>query len=102
MLNGVEEELPSMSDVANADDIELQEIKKNVARSTENLIAKLEGESSEDLPMHELLGLVKQLTSIRSSLRVEAAKRVQLEERFKQEKLKLAEIRDDPEYDDVI
>ena len=65
MLNKVEEELPSASDVAKADDIELQEITKNAVRSMENLIVQLEGESSEDLPMHELLGLDKQLRSIR-------------------------------------
>ena len=34
MLNGVKEELPSASDVVNADDMELQEI----AKSTEDLI----------------------------------------------------------------
>ena len=64
MLNRVEEELPSITDVAKADDIELQEIMENVARSTGNLIEQLEGESSDDLPMRELLGLDKQLGSI--------------------------------------
>ena len=65
-LNKVEEEMPPMSDAARADDIEqLQEITENVAKGTENLIAQLEGESSEDLPMCELLGLDKQLRSIR-------------------------------------
>ena len=62
MLN--KEEMPSMSDIANADDTELQEIMETVARSIENLIAQLEGESSEDLPKCELLGLNKQLSSI--------------------------------------
>ena len=38
MLNRVEEELPSVSDVAKVDDIELQEIMENAARSTENVI----------------------------------------------------------------
>ena len=71
----VEEEMPSMSDVAKADDIELQKIMENTRRSIENLIAQLEGDSSEDLPMHELLGLDKQLRSIRGSLKVEVAKR---------------------------
>ena len=71
----MEEELPSTSDVAKADEVELQEIMKNASRSTGNLIAQLEGESSEDLPMCELLGLDKQLRSIRGSLKVEVAKR---------------------------
>ena len=47
-----------------------------------NLIVQLEGESSEDLPMHELLGLDKQLKSIRGSLKVEVAEKVKLEERI--------------------
>ena len=63
---------------------------------------QLEDESSEDLPMHELLGLDKQLRSIRGSLKVEVAERVKLEERIKKEKRKLEEIRDNPEYDDRI
>ena len=80
ILNKTEEQLPSTSDVANVNDIELQEIMENVARSTENLIEHLEGESSEDLPMHELLGLDQQLRSIRGTLKVEVAKMVQLEQ----------------------
>ena len=52
--------------------------------------------------MHERLGLVKQLRSIRSSLKVEEAKKVQLEEKIKKRKQKLEEIRDNPEYDDDI
>ena len=63
---------------------------------------QLKGESSENLPMHELLGQDKQLKSIRGSLRVEVVKKVQLEERIKKEKCKLEEIRDNPEYDNGI
>ena len=84
------------------DDIELQEIMENAARSMENLIEQLEGESSEDLPMHELLGLDKQLRSIRAPLGVEVTKKVQLEEHSKGENLKLEEIRDNPEYNNGI
>ena len=47
--------MPSMSDVAKADGVELQEMTENAARSMENLIAQLDGESSENLPMRELL-----------------------------------------------
>ena len=36
MLNRIEEQLPSTSDVARADDIELQEITKNAASNTEH------------------------------------------------------------------
>ena len=84
------------------DDIELQEIMENAARSMDNLIEQLECESSEDLPMHELLGLDKQLRSIRAPLRVEVTKKVQLEEQSKGKKLKLEEIRDNPEYNNGI
>ena len=44
----MEEELPSASDVANADDIELQEIAENALRSMKNFNQQLEG---KDLPM---------------------------------------------------
>ena len=100
MLNKVKEELPSASDVAKADDIGLQEIAENALRSMENLNQQLE---SEDLPMRELLGLDKQLRSIRGSLKVEVAKKVQLEESIKKERCKLEELREHPGvYDDCI
>ena len=83
------EELPSASDVANADDIELSEIAENALRTMENLNQQLEG---EDLPMRELLGLDKQLRSIRGLLKVEVAKKVQLEESIKKERCKLEEL----------
>ena len=94
MLNRMEE-LPSASDIAKADDIELQEIVK----SMEDLIAQ----GQEMLPMHELLELDKQLRGIRGSLKVEVAKKVQLEEHIKKEKHKLEVFRDYPgEYSDGI
>ena len=80
--------MPSTSDVANADDIKLQEIIENVARSMGNFMKHLDREPSEDLPMHELLSLEKQLRSIRGSLKVKMAKKVQLEERIEKEKCK--------------
>ena len=46
----------------------------------ENLILQLKEESPEDLPMHELQDLDKQLRSMRGLLKVETAKKVQLEE----------------------
>ena len=100
MLNRVEEELPSVSDVAKADDdIELQEITENAMKSTEDLITQFKGQ--ETLPTRELLGLDKQLRSIRGSLKVEVAKKVQLKESIKKEKHKLEEFREYPgEYDD--
>ena len=57
MMKRVEEELPSTYNIAKAGDIELQGITKNAARSKDNLIEQLDGESSEYLPMHEVLSL---------------------------------------------
>ena len=98
MLNKVEEELPSMSDLAKADDIKLQEITRNVVRSTENLTEQFEG----ILPMHELQGLDKQFRSIRGLLKVEVVRKVELQQHIEKEKCKLEEIRNNPEYDDGI
>ena len=83
MLNESQEELPSASDVDNAGDMELQEIAKN----TENLISHIQTQT-DDLFEHSLralLGLDTQLRSIRGSLKLEVAKKVQLEERIKKE-----------------
>ena len=53
--------------------------------------------------MQELLGLDAQLRSIRGSLKVEVAKKVQLEERIAKEHRKLEEFRDYPGvYDDAM
>ena len=87
ILNRVEEELPSASDVAKADDIELQEITESTTKSIEDLIAHFEGH--ETLPMHELLGLDKQLRSIRGLLKVDVAKKVQLEGNIKKKSASL-------------
>ena len=47
-------------------------------------------QTNDSLPMQELLGLDKQLKSIRGSLKVEVAKKVQLEEHIKKEQLSKA------------
>ena len=78
MVNRVKEELPSESDVTKADDIELHEITENAAKIMEDLIAQFEGQ--ELVPMHELLGLEKQLRSIQGLLKVETAKKVELQQ----------------------
>ena len=81
MLNKAAEELPSASDIAKVDDIELQEIAEKVL----DLIFQIKDvqTDTDDLlehPLQELLGLDKQLRSIRGLLKVEVAKKVQLEE----------------------
>ena len=57
LLNEAEEELPSSSEIAKADTIELEEIVK----STEDLISQINNQSqTDDLfehPLQELLGL---------------------------------------------
>ena len=58
---------------------------KNISKSTKDLISQMKHNQSQtdDLfkyPLHELLGLDKQLRSIRGSLKVEVAKKIQLEQ----------------------
>ena len=73
MLNKAAEELPSESDITKTD--------------TEDLFKH---------PLRELLGLDKQLRSIRGSLKVEVAKKVELEEHIAKEHRKLEEFREYP------
>ena len=86
MLNKAAEELPSESDITKADDIELQEI----AEKASGIISQIKDvqTDTEDLfenPLRELLGLDKQLRSIRGSPKVEVAKKVELEEHITKE-----------------
>ena len=99
MLNKAAEELPSESDITKADDIELQEI----AEKASGIISQIKDvqTDTEDLfehPLRELLGLDKQLRSIRGSLKVEVAEKVELDGHIEMEKIKLGEIQDDPRY----
>ena len=104
MLNKAAEELPSESDITKGDDIELQEIVEK-ASSIISQIKDIQTDT-EDLfkhPLRELLGLDKQLRSIRGSLKVEVAKKVELEEHIKKEHRKLEEFREYPGvYDDTM
>ena len=84
MLSKAAEELPSASD------IELQEI----AEKASDLISQIKDVQTDaddlfELPLRELLGLDTQLKSIRGSLKVEVAKKVQLEEHIAKERHKL-------------
>ena len=86
MLNKATEELPSEFDIIRADDIELQE----TAEKALGIISQIKGiqtntDDSFEHPLRELLGLDKQLRSIRGSLKVEVAKKVQLEEHIAKE-----------------
>ena len=104
MLNKAAEELPSESDITRADDIELQEI----AEKASGIISQIKDvqTDTEDLfenPSHKLLGLNKQLRSIRGSLKVEVAKKVELEEHIAKEHRKIKQFQEYPgEYDDAM
>ena len=104
MLNKAAEELPSESDITKVDDIELQEIVEKAS----GIISQIKDvqTDTEDLfehPLRELLGLDKQLRTIRGSLKVEVAKKVELEEHITKEQQKLEEFREYPgEYDDAM
>ena len=96
--------LPSSSEIAKADDIELEEI----AEKASDIISQIKDvqTDTDDLfehPLRELLGFDKQLRSIRGSLKVEVAKKVQLEEHIAEERRKLEEFREYPGvYDDAM
>ena len=104
MLNKAAEELPSESDITKADDIELQEIvKKASGIISEIRDVQIDTEDLFEHPLRELLGLDKQLRTIRGSLKVEVAKKVELEEHIAKERRKLEEFREYPgEYDDAM
>ena len=104
MLNKAAEELPSEYDITGADDMDLQEIVekasgiisqiKDVQTDTENLFEN---------PLLELLDLDKQLRTIRGSLKVEVAKKVELEEHITKDRQKLEEYWEYPRvYDDTM
>ena len=104
MLNKAAEELPSESDITKAADTELQEIVEKAS----GIISQIKDvqTDTEDLfehPLHELLGLDKQLRTIRGSLKVEVVKKVELEEHITKEHQKLEEFRRYPGvYDDAM
>ena len=86
MLNKAAEELPSESDITKADDIELQEIAEKASGKISQI--KDVQTDTEDLfkhPLLELLDLDKQLRSIKGSLKVKVAKKVELEEHMAKE-----------------
>ena len=76
-------ELPSSSEIAKADEIELEKI----AKSTEDLISQINNQTqTDDIFEHPLREhLDRQLRSIRGSLKVEVAKKVKLEEHITKE-----------------
>ena len=99
MLNKAAEELPFESDITKADDIELQEsVEKALGIISQIKDVQTDREDLFKHPLCELLGLDKQLRSIRGSLKVEVAKKVELDGHIEMEKIKLGEIKDYPSY----
>ena len=91
MLSKTQEEPPSESDITGVDDTELQEIAEKATKSMEDLVLHLNDQQSQtddllEYLLRELLGLDKQLRSIRGSIKVEVAKKVQLEEHIAKER----------------
>ena len=103
-------ELSSASAIDGANDIELQEITERTITVNEDLIKEISsdrgtqtGEDDPDMPtMRELQGLDKELRSIRGSLKVEAAKKVEIKQKLTQEYRKLEYVREHSEYDEGI
>ena len=81
---------------------------EEIAEKASDIISQIKDvqTDTDDLfehPFRELLGLDKQLSSIRGSLKVEVAKKVQLEEHIAKERRKLEEFREYPGvYDDAM
>ena len=103
ILEEFKDKLLSKSDVANAEEIELQKILKNVSRSIENISQQLvaEGFTIKELrELRELRSVNKEMGRIRVKLKVEMAKKLDLEEEIEKQKEKLPEIESHPEYTD--
>ena len=110
ILNKVEKDLPSTSDIDAANDIELEGMTDKSINSTHEHIRELSSDrgtqTGEDDPnsltMRELEGLDKELRNIRGSLKVEVAKKVKIEEKIKHENCKLLFTEHHSEYDEGI
>ena len=93
--------LPSSSEIAGADEMELEEIAEK-ASDIISQIKDIQTDTDElfEHPLCDLLGLDKQLRSILGSLKLEVAKKIQLEEHVTKERQKLERIQEYPvEYD---
>ena len=102
-LNERSKAIPSSS-TTDAEPIELMEMTSKDIDTTVNDVEQgtsfIEtGDRDKLLPLRELEGLDKQLRTIRGSLKVAIAKRIDLEGRIEREERKLNEIQD-PDYSD--
>ena len=89
------------SSTTDAEAIELMEMTSKDIDGLEQETSFIEpSEKDKLLPLRELQGLDKQIRTIKGSLKVSIAKRVELEDRIKHEENKLNEIRDSIYSDD--
>ena len=103
MLNKIEKELPSISKITKASDVELENLTDMVTTNVEEMIHMERDIQTGDLfeyPLREVLGLDKELKNIRGSLASEVAKKFQLEQHIEKEKGELEEIVNDTIYTD--
>ena len=86
MLNKIEKELPSISKITKASDVELENLTDMVTTNVEEMIHMERDTQTGDLfkyPLRELLGLDKELKNFRGLLASEVAIKVQLEQHKK-------------------
>ena len=81
----------------------MQEIAEKASNSTEDIISQIKDVQTDtdelfEHPLRELLGLDKQLKTIQDSLKVEVAKKVELEECIPKERRKLEDFENIPEF----
>ena len=109
ILNKIGEDLPSSSKVSQATDLELETISKDVIDSNEDLISLIresvdnEATQTDDLfeyPLRELIGLDREMKTIRGSLKVEISKKTMIEQHIEREQSKLEEMANDTIYTD--
>ena len=104
-MNKIQKELPSASDIERANDPELIEMTEIAISADKHLLNEsFRGtQTGEDDPgqptMRELMGLDKELRSIRGSLKVEVAKKVELEQKLEKEKAKLETLKNSTDLD---
>ena len=94
----MKEKLPPESDITEADNKKAKKFARNVLRSIEKLNFQIQTDESIENPLCELLGFDKELKKIRGQLKVSAAKKPNLKEKILEEKEKLAENENYPEY----
>ena len=87
-------QLPSIYEIAGADEIKLEAIAKSIEDLIFQIISQSQTDELFEHSLQELLGLDKQLRTIRGSLKVEVAKKLELEEGIDKELLKLEEFQE--------